>query len=215
MTASAAQEFNNFLGSLEKQLKGLPPDERAEVLAYYREYLDDSLDEHGDAQAAVASVGSAREIAARVRAQMALEDFERAPSPRKGARTVWLVVLAVFASPFAFTAVMILVTLAFALLLVLVSVILSVAVTSIAFLVTGVLATAMAFYVAFCLLFSTPSAFGDLLYFNPLDVFFMLGTGFASLGLGGLLAVATAYMTKGSCWALVALSRKILKRGAQ
>ena len=59
-----------FLTQLRKKLSGLPREEVEEQLTFYREMIEDRMEEGLPEAEAVAAVGSADEIAAQVMADM-------------------------------------------------------------------------------------------------------------------------------------------------
>ncbi len=60
-----------FLRSLAQQLKGIPPSDIRQTLAYYSEAVSDAMDDGLDEEAAVRSLGTAEEIALSVKEELA------------------------------------------------------------------------------------------------------------------------------------------------
>ena len=54
---------NTFLSQLQKRLRGLPEQERQQTLEYYREMIEDRLEEGLSEEDAVADIGTVEEIA--------------------------------------------------------------------------------------------------------------------------------------------------------
>ena len=82
-----------FLAALRQGLSGLSRREREERLAFYREMIDDRMEEGLSEEEAVLAVGTPEEIAAAV--------YREAPptSEGKGGRRVWPTVLLIVGSP--------------------------------------------------------------------------------------------------------------------
>lgn len=125
-----------FLSKLRKYLKRLPQEEIENALSYYAEYLDDvGTEKEADA---IASLGNPYKIASQITAEYAMKDMQAAPSAKKGLTTVWVVLLAVFASPIAIPIALAIACVVFALVLVVFSMILVLAAVSVSFVATGI-----------------------------------------------------------------------------
>lgn len=88
-----------FLAGLKKSLKRLPPEDASDAMEYYEEYLEDAGPENE--AAALAAWGPPERVAAQLNAEYAMKRVNEQPSAKKGLSTVWVVILAVFASPVA------------------------------------------------------------------------------------------------------------------
>ena len=88
-----------FLASLREGLRGLPPADVEERIAFYDEMIDDRMEEGLAEEEAVAQVGSVDKIASDILAETPLTKLvrERAKSRRK--RKAWEIVLIVFGAP--------------------------------------------------------------------------------------------------------------------
>ena len=89
-----------FLARLRHKLRRLPAEEADSALRYYEEYFAEAGSEN---QAQVlAALGSAEQVASQIIGEFGIKQMARAQkSPRQGMRTVWVVLLAIFASPLA------------------------------------------------------------------------------------------------------------------
>lgn len=102
-----------FLDALRKKLKDLPPQDVEESLNFYREMIDDRMDEGLSEEEAVASVGAAEEIAAQILAEARPQKSKSAkgdgtakhpdqPQPKAASRRTvkaWEIVLLALGSP--------------------------------------------------------------------------------------------------------------------
>ena len=67
-----------FLDLLRRGLDGLPQEELAERLSFYREMIEDRMEEGLSEEAAVAEIGPADQLVAQIRAE-----YPPAPQPQK------------------------------------------------------------------------------------------------------------------------------------
>ncbi len=85
-----------FLLSLREALSGLPQDEVLERLNFYREMIEDRVEEGLSEEEAVAAVGSVDEIAAQIIEEISHTKQQAKPKKRL---TAWEIVLLVLGSP--------------------------------------------------------------------------------------------------------------------
>lgn len=90
---------DEFLAGLKKSLKRLPPEDAADAVEYYEEYLEDAGPKNE--AAALGAWGPPERVASQISAEYAMKRMEEQPSAKKGLSTVWVVILAIFASPIA------------------------------------------------------------------------------------------------------------------
>ena len=90
-----------FLTALERELSRIPQEERENALAYYEEYLTEAGPERE--KDVIAELGSVKDIALQLSADYAVKEMEEGMtvSPKKGLRAMWVVILAILASPIA------------------------------------------------------------------------------------------------------------------
>lgn len=94
-----------FLAALRARLSALPREELEQSLEYYREMIDDRVEEGLSEEEAVAALGSVEEIAAQILKDRPARAFtpppaapQPAPAQKKGVRP-WVVVLLILGSP--------------------------------------------------------------------------------------------------------------------
>jgi uncharacterized membrane protein len=184
-----------FLSKLRKNLKRLPEEEIESALSYYAEYLDDAGVENE--AAAIAQLGSPYKIASQITAEYAVKDMQTAPSAKKGLATVWIVLLAAFASPIAVPIAFALAMVALALVIVVFSLILSLAAVALSFVVAGL----ASFIAGFCVLVQ-----------NPAISLFYIGSGLFLLGAGVLLSLAVVKLSKKGFNGIATMISKCLPR---
>ena len=184
-----------FLLQLREKLKKLPPADMSDALEYYEEYLEDVGPENE--VTTIAAWDSPDRIASQIKAEYAMKRMEIDPSAKKGLSTVWVVLLAVFASPIAIPLAMALAIVVIALVIVMFSLIFSLACVSVSFAAGGI----MSILVGFCLLAkSIPTA---VLY---------IGTGLFLAGAGVAIFPFVIRLSKKGFNAIATLCSKYLSR---
>lgn len=89
-----------YLNQLRHKLKKLPEEEIEAAIEYYTEYFDEAGEENS--QSVIDELGSPASVASKILADFAVKDLTNHPnSAKKGLSAVWLIVLAIFASPIA------------------------------------------------------------------------------------------------------------------
>ncbi len=127
----------DFLLQLEKGLKKLPKQEVDNAIEYYTEYLEDVGTENE--QAAISALGSPDKVASQITAEFAVKEMKSSPSAKKGISTVWIVLLAIFASPIAIPIALTIAAVALSLVIVLIALIVSFAAISISLIAAGII----------------------------------------------------------------------------
>jgi len=135
-----------YLGQLERKLRVLPYNDRRDALEYYEGYINDSDNEYE----AISQLGSPNEVAAMILAHHVAEEprsyssssggIHIAPKyepPKHGLRTLWVVLLAIFAVPIGLPLVIGLAGAAFGLFMGLLAVVFSIGVVAVTFVLTG------------------------------------------------------------------------------
>ncbi|ULQ59209.1 DUF1700 domain-containing protein [Brucepastera parasyntrophica] len=124
---------SEFMDELRNRLERLPPGELEEALAYYEEYFDEAGPEHE--QDVIREFGSPAALASRILADHAVKEAKAAPyNPKKGFSALWMVLLALFATPVAFPVIIALIIVVIAVLIVIVVV----GVTAISMVIGGI-----------------------------------------------------------------------------
>jgi len=191
---------HEFISELKERLYKLPPEELQEALEYYEQYFEEAGADHE--QEALAKLGTPAQAAAQIIGNFSIKAPERSQNSAKtGLSTLWLVVLAIFASPIALPLAVAAAAVALSLVIVLLSVLLSVGASGLAVLVAG----------AAGLIVSIP-----LLFYSAGNALFYGGAGLFCLGFGAALLIATVYISK-KCfnWLAGWLGKFLLRRGAK
>jgi len=89
----------NFILSLSQKLSGLPQDEVEERLNFYREMIEDRMEEGLSEEEAVAAVGTVDEIAAQIIADGSSPPPVKKPQASAKSRKPWEIVLLAVGSP--------------------------------------------------------------------------------------------------------------------
>lgn len=179
-----------FLAALEKRLKPLPKEERSEALSYYSEYLEEG---------SVEDLGSVDEIARQILDQCAVKSLDS--GKKSGSlKTLWIVILSVFAAPIALPVAIALGAVMLAVFVAVFAVVLSVIISGVAVIVYGL---ALAYLAV------------TVLYVAPVNMLMTLGYAFLSLGGGTLLLIGTFYAAKFTIMLIAMLLRKLMKRGGK
>lgn len=165
---------NEFMKKLEHSLKHIPKEDREDALTYYREYFEEmGADDNFDV---TAEIGKPEDIAKDIIAnctQKHINEQKEKGGIKNSATTIWMIILAIFASPIAIPLALTAVLLLLAFLLVLFSLVFAIAVTGLAFVVTGL--------IILFLTFAAPGFAQKLV---------CAGSGLACLGVGLLFLVA-------------------------
>ncbi|WP_042351785.1 DUF1700 domain-containing protein [Bacillus massiliigorillae] len=89
-----------YLKQLESKLKRLPSYEVEAALEYYNEYFDEAGEEN--VQQVIKELGSPAQVASKILADYAIKDLDSHPeSTKKGFSAIWIIILAILASPIA------------------------------------------------------------------------------------------------------------------
>ena len=88
-----------FLARLQRELSGLPREEREERLAFYNEMIEDRIEEGLSEEEAVAAVGGVVEIVKQVIADVPFVKIAKERIKPKRRLSVWEIVLLVLGSP--------------------------------------------------------------------------------------------------------------------
>lgn len=90
---------HNFLLSLKDRLSGLPKEELEERLHFYKEMIDDRMEEGLSEEDAVHAIGSIDEIAAQILADTPFTQLVKEKTKSSKPRKVWEITLLVLGSP--------------------------------------------------------------------------------------------------------------------
>lgn len=170
---------NQFLSHLRKKLKRIPPEDINDALEYYEEYLEDAGPENEEN--VIAAWGSPDAVASQILADYAVKKMGENPSACRGLSTIWLVLLAVFASPIAIPVAAVIIIMV----LVLVAVAWIVVACVYAAAVSTAAAGAVMFITGICLVFNS----------LPTAVFY-IGAGLFAAGAGTAIFVCAVWLSK-------------------
>ncbi|MCL2217504.1 MAG: DUF1700 domain-containing protein [Defluviitaleaceae bacterium] len=190
---------SEYLKQLDYRLRVLPAGERQDALDYYEGYLSDAEDEF----IAIAQLGTPGEVAANILANY----VAKTPHPESGhgtrkertsgAKTAWMIILALFALPVGLPIIITLAGVSFSLFIALCAVIFSFAVTGVALIAGGIMSiVAFPFIVA--------ESFGAAMLAG--------GTGLFTVGLGMLFISLTRITLRGFPMITSFVANKILRR---
>ena len=186
-----------FIDELKKRLNKLPFDEIKEAVEYYEQYFDDAGKENE--QAVIEELGAPIKVASGVIAEFAIKDVKNTEtSAKKGLSNIWLVMLAIFASPIALPLALTVVILAVTFIIVIFAVVLSIGATGLALLLGGI-ASGIASIALITKSFAT--------------ALFFMGFGLVSSGAGVAFLVGTVSLAKKCfCYIVEFLGKFILRR---
>ena len=91
---------NEFLQALERELHGLPREDIDRSLEYYAELIEDKMADEGvSEEAAVASLGTPKEVAASILLEQPLPKIVKARAASRRKTSAWEIVLLVLGAP--------------------------------------------------------------------------------------------------------------------
>lgn len=191
-----AQSRESFFKGLRQALRGLPQEEIDNAVRYYEEYLDDAGEEN--AEQVLSQLGAPEKVAAQIRADLAVRQMNAAPrSAKKGMSTLWVVLLAAFASPIALPLSIAVAVVVLALGIVAVALLIT-------FVVCGAAVAAAGVAVAVVSLFVVAQ--------SPATTLLFFGAGIACAGLGLLLLAGGIRLSQGCFWLLVRLTNRLRRK---
>jgi len=185
-----------FLAELQRKLKDMPESEIASAVAYYDEYLSEAGPENE--AAAIVELGSPAEVAATV-----IGDYVYAgttsddKSIKKGFTAIWLIVLAILASPVALVVAIFLISFIFSLLTSALSVAFALFLAAGATVFAGVIYLAVGFWT---------------LFFSFSSGIITIGIGLVLLAIGSAMTLALLWLTKHLVNGVALLGAKLLRR---
>lgn len=185
----------DFLLKLKKALKKMPKQEVDDAIAYYTEYLEDVGSENE--QSTIQALGSPDQVATKIIAEFAVKNMKSCPSAKKGISTVWVVLLAIFASPIAVPLALAIAAVALSLVVVLIAFIISFAAISICLLATGVIMAVIGL---------------GLITQNLATAAFYFGSGLFAFGIGLALFPLVIWLSKKGFNGIISLINKCLPR---
>jgi uncharacterized membrane protein len=182
---------------LKEKIKTLPPDEYVSAIQYYEEYFIEAGPENE--QKVIKELGSPEKVAALLKANHAVEDMEKSDgSAKKSLKTIFVVLIALFAAPIAIPIAIAAFAVIFSLVITLFAVFFSLFAAGAGLAIGGFLALIAAVFV----IIQSPATF-----------IFFIGFGFTSIAVGVALFLITIYLSK-ICFAWIAnmVSKLVVRR---
>jgi len=168
----------DFIKELRRALDTFPFEERENAVSYYEEYLDEAGPEN-EAEA-IKGFGTPASIAADLQAEQVAKAVSVPPkTPKEGAKKVWMVILAIFATPVAIPLAMGIAGLIFGLFITIFSLVFAFGVTTVAAIGAGILSIVLSF---------------GILFSDAITFLYFFGNGIAMIGLGILFGCLTYFL---------------------
>lgn len=90
---------NEFLLEIQNRLEGLPEDEIGKSLDFYREMIDDRIEDGMSEEEAVSAIGSVDEVVKETLESIPLSKMIKAKTKKEGGWRAWEIVLLILGSP--------------------------------------------------------------------------------------------------------------------
>lgn len=184
-----------FMLQLREELRRLPPDEVDNALEYYEEYLAEAGPENE--AATIASWGSPAKIASKISTQYEMKQVIANKSDKKGLSAIWVVILAIFASPIAIPVAAALAMVVLALAIVVIALVASLGIVALSFAFSGLICVAAGISMI-------ASSFPTFLFF--------IGAGLFLAGAGVAMCPFIARVSKSGFLSIAKLFNKYLLR---
>lgn len=187
-----------YLYDLRKRLRKLPPQEVNQAMAYYEEYFAEA-GPGGEAEI-INRLGTPAQVASAIISDYAMKDVHNeneATVKSSPFKTMWIVILAVLASPIAIPVAIALLFVVFALLIALFSVFLGFFASALSMVIAGLAAAGLGVVALFT---------------QPIDGLAMIGVAMISVSLGLALGIGTIKLCQLSIKAITWIFARILGR---
>ena len=181
-----------FLAALQEQLNGLPQGDIEKSLDYYKEMLEDRIEEGMAEEDAVNAMGPLEEIVAQILMETSLPKLVKAKAKSQRALRIWEIILLILGSPVWAPLLLAVILIVLSLYLVLWSIIVSLYAIDFSFAAAGIGGILGAFFMIF-------TGF-------PTQALFFFGTGLVCAGLAVLLFWGFYQITR----QILRLSKKIM-----
>lgn len=182
-----------FLAAIRLRLSGLPQEDIEKSLEFYRECIEDRMEEGLSEEEAVAAMGPVDEIVSQILMDTSLPKLVKARMRSDRALRAWEIVLLVLGFPLWFTLLATAASLVLSLYIVLWAVVLSLYAVDFALALSGACGILGGVYLLFWPHFAA--------------ALFLIGGGLALVGLSILLFVALSPVAKGTLWLSAAILR--------
>lgn len=170
---------NEYLNAISAKLKGLSEEDLKKALAFYKEALDDRIEEGMTEEEAIADIGTPEDIAAQIAAEIPLSKLIKAKAKTSRSPKVWEIVLLVIFFPIWAPILLSLFILVFSVYISLWFAVLAFVISAVAIILTGA-----AGLLASVILIPHVTVF---------NVIAFLGVSFLLLGIGCFLLIPTAF----------------------
>lgn len=181
-----------FLAALQEQLNGLPQGDIEKSLDYYKEMLEDRIEEGMAEEDAVNAMGPLEEIVSQILMETSLPKLVKAKAKSQRALRIWEIILLILGSPVWMPLLLAVILIVLSLYLVLWSIIVSLYAIDFSFAAAGIGGILGAFFMIF-------TGF-------PTQALFFFGTGLVCAGLAVLLFWGFYQITR----QILRLSKKIM-----
>lgn len=190
---------NEYLNRLSGRMRRFPKEDYDIAMEYFIEYFEEAGPENE--QQAIADLGTPEDAADAIIRDLAYRQLDTPPEKqgiRRRISTVWIIILAIFASPIALPLAIVGCAMLFALLATIFSILVSAAVV--------VLCSAGV---------SVVTVFAGIwiLFQSPFDGLTTLGAGLAGIGLSIVLSYAAVWLCRKLVLLLIRLFKKLVKKG--
>lgn len=185
-----------YLNELQRKLKRLPSEEIDAALDYYSEYFDEAGEEN--ASQVIKKLGSPSNVASQILAEYAVKGLDNHPeSTKKGLSAVWLILLAIPATPIALPLLLIIFALVFSIIAIGIAFIVSFFALIIALLGAGIASTVVGIII--------------MIQHVPTSIFF-IGLGLTATGVGILLFPPLVFLVKSASRSLAKWLKKLFDK---
>lgn len=187
----------DFMKELNDKLHKLPEEEKNNALKYYEEYFEEAGDDKE--LNILEELGSPSNIASQIIADFAIKETQSDQKKSKsGISNIWIVILAIFASPIALPIAIAIVCVIFALVVTILALIFAFGITAFALCISGILCFIMSF---------------GLVTTDISTMIFFIGYGMFSTGLGICFCVLTVAIYKKAFNSITRKLSKLILRG--
>jgi len=187
-----------YLYDLRRRLKQLPQQEIDEAMSYYEEYFSEAGP--GEEAELINRLGSPAQVASTIISEYAMKDMSgqgETPKNKSGIKTMWIVIIAVLASPIAIPIAVALFAVVFSILVAIFSVLISLLASALAMAVAGLVVAGV-------------SIVG--LFTAPLEAVALLGVSLITFSLGMALGIGTIKLCQLTIKGITWIFAKILGR---
>lgn len=189
-----------FLAQLRYKLRRLPAEEVDNALLYYEEYFDEAGPANQDQ--VIAALGTPEQVASQIIGEFAIKQMDQPQkNPRQGMHTVWVVLLAIFASPLALPLSIGVAVVLIALLIAALAFVLAITVAGVSMIAAGL----------FTAIIALPLLAGE-----TATALFFFGIGLLCAGIGGIFLFFAIWLLRISIRGIGRIGSKFLvRRGKQ